>query len=220
MVGVRDIGQRAGAVHVGHDQRQNPLQRLAASTGHADAPGQRRHRQLLLEPGGEGKIRHNRGEVTVVMRDQGAAAELQRVQQMPGIVENHQPGALRRKECVGNAGKRHANCLARQRGFVRQLVFARTDDGGVRGVIGRPDEANLLLPGDGIAHGRNRGIDGAVGNHLYPVGGGDGHRVHPHPKAAGNAERNTDIVAAVRFAVQHAEPGIAGADPDPERSGT
>ncbi len=120
---------------------------------------------------------------------------------------------------VGGIADRLADGMAGGGGEGADGDRARPDDGGMRGVVVRVDEAGLSIAQSSVAHGDDGEVDAILGQQGDTIGRGDGDEGRRYAELLGDAFRDRNLKPRGAIAVEEAEWRVVVEHADAERSG-
>ena len=204
VIGDAEVGQQGG-------------QLWRAIAGNRHAPGQLREAELDAEARCPLRASQQAREERVVVGNERALAECQRVEQLFRPIEREDTDVVADEHDVGTGTDGQADGPPDEVVPVHDLSIRRTDHHGSGPVVVWPYEVDLLIPLNSVAHGGDDEIDIQAGNER-DAGlriGWHGHQTDT--EKFGDASGNVDFEPGKPAAwVANREAGIVGAQSDAE----
>ena len=201
------------------DQVERARELGAALARHGHAPRHLGEAELLEIAGVEIVVGEVLGEEAVVLRRQGAGLVLQAVGQHARLVEQHEARALRHQLGVRAVADGDAHRAARQVEHAGHGKLARADNGRLRPIVVRADEAHLAVALGVVAHGGDGEVDAILGQQRDAGGCIDAHEVDIDPQHASDRQRHVDLVALTPVALAFGKQRVVVADADADLLG-
>ena len=214
-VGSRQVQEYAvgmvGDAEVGQQRREC----RGTSPRHGHPPGLRSEAEFDIEVRRPLWIRQQAGEEGVVVHDESALVECQRVEQLLRTIEGEDTDVVADEQDVGAGAHRQTDRLCRQVIPTGDLPIRRADDDGLRLVVVRPNECDLIVALDSMTHGGNDEVDVLAGDERDAGFRIDRHWNQADAQEVGDVPGNVDLVAGKSAAgVADGESRVIGAQSD------